>query len=120
MEYINFKLKVKKEEKIKIQVLSAIAEASAILMHNIGYCLESFLNSKDEKGEKIAKSILIIANDMRVDKRKVQEPLKYLDITRVAEFFQSFFEKCEKDEIIVNGSVTKYRKTKCRKRFFIG
>ena len=61
-----------------------LAEASAFLMHNIGYekvvdslleCLESCLISKGEKGETIAKLILLIAKDMVVDKSKVQEPL---------------------------------------------
>lgn len=83
-----------------------LAEASAYLMHRIGYekvvdslleCLESCLISKGEKGETISKLILLIAKDMAVDKSKVQEPLKYLDTTKVGVFLQSLYGKCEKN-----------------------
>ncbi|RNA30741.1 G2 mitotic-specific cyclin [Brachionus plicatilis] len=81
-----------------------IAEASAYLMNSIGHhrmvdilidCLESSLISKGEKGETISKLILLFAKDKAANKDQVQDPLKFLDITRVGEFLQTLYGKCE-------------------------
>lgn len=83
-----------------------LAMAAASLMHEFGFdkiidtlikSVESSLIAKGERGEAIAKLILIHTIDHLTRKKHSQSVKKYLNLTRVGEFIQELYGKCQND-----------------------
>lgn len=84
-----------------------LAEAAAYLMHksdnlnliieNLRQTVESSLISQGDKGETIAKLILIIAKDKAHNSNQLSYPLMFHNLSKVGEFIQSLYGKCSID-----------------------
>lgn len=83
-----------------------LAIASAYLINDFGIDnvlqsitknIESSLISQGDKGETIAKFILINTIDKITSSKKIKKELEYLKLTKVGEFIQKLYGKCEKN-----------------------
>lgn len=83
-----------------------LAIASAFLINDFGIdkvlesitkSIESSLISQGDKGETIAKFILINTIDTITSSKQSKKEIKYLKLTRVGEFIQQLYGKCEKN-----------------------
>ncbi|RMZ97042.1 G2 mitotic-specific cyclin cdc13 [Brachionus plicatilis] len=101
-----------------------LAEAGAFLMHKsdnlnliikqLSFTIESSLIDRGDRGEMIAKLILIIAKDKARNSSQLFHPLMYHNLSKVGEFIQSLFGKClDNCGNIINGWKCKSENEKC-------